>query len=415
MVQFIYYILVLLIMSPLARGDGGVLRYQPALSEGDRVDWPSVDYYLSGSHKQSTLTLSDNQSVDVYIYSLRTDGKETYIYLTDSKPYRLIVDANGDGQIQDDEITLPEEDESGVWFKHVNIPDRIGNVLRPCLVNFHFDEFFSGGRTHRQLRFTRESKSLYQGEIEIGDNLYQARLIPAYHSYRDKTVVVLLDSNGDGEFDHFRDFWFCCNRPALIDGNLKNVETSFLDDKAEISITPYEEATGQATFKIEGEEIHRLHVFLARPPTGNGSEPPPDSRMCIIPLGENPICTLPAGHYQIDQFWLKPENPSGPFLQNICDLWFNVIPNSSYDFCRNGPLEPLLNINYKPFAINQFLWFKGLSTKEGTDSLPQWERNSAIFLPIRESDIIKSERPPAPAWELWDSDNRIASGQFEYG
>lgn len=396
-----------LVPSP-ALGDGGMLEFGsiPA-TETLRPHWfaDSPAWY---SHEQATLTLDQGKPEDVLVVG--DPESSLRMYVTQSTPYRLFCDLNGDNEPQPEEIYTATESRI---FRNVAVPRSLGDTPQRILVDIR--AYIGSG--YCSLSVNRIS-SCYAGTLSVAGREYPARLeFRSTFSVRDGSDrVVLLDGDRDGSFDPLFDPWFASNGFAYLDGALWTASTTFSGSQAEVTLEPYPGTRGK--LKIEGEGIHRVHLSIDPEVTRFARGPYP--RELCLPGTEDRTYSLPSRRCLVTDVWLhSPVDPElfyrleaarGFALRHEAD----IVADSTVTLALGGPLTAKIGASVLRASLTGRvqLDFKGCRNPSGLE-----------FTPIRygtsegePEDAWYDTRRNPPKFEIRDRRrNLVASGSFEYG
>ena len=404
--RILIFLLFLLCLSPsLIFADGGILKFRQSLPDEEISPWTSENYGRS-AETQAMMRLDKDKQEEVFVIDFHnyqnSDQPKRTIIVSQSIPPRLFYDLNEDGVCQAGEIYTGQPAQSDYTypiydFKNVKFPI-MGKSLLP-MTDIDIQIYLSSKIPSLHIK---KIKSCYEGLLNIADKEYQARLIFLSMNPNSKinNEIFILDTNKDGIFYPFEDFWFPNTETAFIDGKNWNVSTEFKGSEVNIQLTPYTGSTGNLI--IKGENFHRLYL-------GDSSN---NELMICLPGCYDPTFTLPIGNYGIKKIWLQTDNPN--------ELLETLDNQSS----RNGRSTPIQINTSAPLTVqfggdlkNSFQVshsFMGGTVHLRYDGMKDSSGN--VFSLIKRSEAGKVERLHGPQWELCNAQNTvIASGRFEYG
>jgi hypothetical protein len=388
--------IALLLSAGPSFADGGVLEFHADRSMRSSGPCPN------GIARRAMMRLDGNAPEEVLVVEANSDPP-LLVAASVSEPFRLFCDRNLDGECQPEELF---EANAGAtarnrWFMDVGFPVRLGESALTLSANLSVDIYSP------QIRFVdlTEIKGCYEGPLRIGDTEIPSRLIfdPLGSLEADRQFeverTIVLDTNGDGDFDRLKDPWIAPNGVGWFEGELWSVRTVFTDATAEVSIAPYDGPTGRV--EIEGEGIRRFHLRVS------SATAPATQRehLCLTGWG-GMTYSLPIDNYTVSKTWLRSDTLPKLHFRNDESGHLRVSESATMEANLGGPLE--INV-----SANRLAALFGLVLLDCENC------KNASGLTYRRTgpDGDPAElRAPAPSFEIRDSQGIVVvTDQFEYG
>jgi hypothetical protein len=380
---FPYISLMMLLLAPTAQAapSGGTLVYDPAQqASGDFRGWSGYWKLFPDEGEPAKMSIEGKPAEDVLVYN--ADCTPTIrLVITKNKPYRLFCDTNLDNQWQlDEKICTFSFDEYCGYAADVKVPVKIGPLSQfISLCAYYYEDIDS-------LTLSLSSNLHYHGSITVNGKEYAARLgllsINPSDTDKQKRIneYIILDTNKDGDFNHFNDAWFCCGGVAWLDDTLWSVDVEYTQDSIKVELEPYGGDTG--ILKIDGTYVHRLYFER----TGNEPEAANGSHILCLPRHSEQTYLLPTGFYETSAVWLHDESYGdvyfmGGYLKddNKHLGQTNVTTGATATLYLGGPLKSEMQIHAMHctgFALIDYvdvtnpigMRFRAVDTEDGTGS-----------------------------------------------
>ncbi len=377
----------------LVNGDGGTLQFVE--NDGTvQIHARPLRNTSYQSQRSANVRLEDESNVQAHLWEIPTGDRTLKLLSTTKPPYRFACDRNGDGEYGTEDISVSHSASMG-HYTSVGVPVTLGDGVRLC----RMDVYVTGRGRNRSLIVMRV-RSSHAGDIVVGGERYAARLVfrNGVPSDRYGGGMLILDANRDGRFDHFTDPWFSSHGVAYLRDALWNVNTTFSENHAHISIEPYSGPTG--AIHVDGEGLRRLYLSLD---SDAGSYdiclPQREDQMYTVPLG--------AGAARVSDAWIQAGTSTNPLFQLALDSSLRPVSireNGTSILEIGGRLQAKLRVRSNPFLGRVTLDYKGC--------IARGLKYNAVDPGHPDGGL----NPPAPWWEVRDAEgNVVATGQFEYG
>ena len=417
--MWIRLFLFLILASIDTYGDGGILKKFTLPMTEDGISWP-IEPLGMGMDQLADFELEDQSKIEGYPISFYAiEEHELWGFFSNESYPRLFIDSNDDGkyQIVEGHRGEPIGEPSTSYSQY-----RFRNVIFPIPVNPSQEA--SGKSLFLQVNMTGNIYNInkekyvsiqcerfltyFAGTLRLGDKEFPAHLLfRSLPSYRDtSTSLLILDTHLDNDFHPVDDLWFSTQGIAYIENSIWSVLTTFRENEAEVSLTPYQGPTG--TLKMEGTGILKVAFQSPRTLTQGENRTPMDE--FTLPFKEDLTYTLPAASYNITKVWLTPNEESETLYQSSVQLFESVATltiqeNQTVTQWIGGPLTTAISVKMNRFLGRLSLEYMSCKNQAGLK-----------FAELQKDNINGGDSLPPPSWEIRDKRGTIIrSGSFAYG
>jgi hypothetical protein len=390
-----------------ACADGGTLLRQPIPERQLVLDSWTAQVSFTSEEKASMEIPGATGETDVFVVDTSGDPPLRF-YVTPEERLRLLFDSNRDGEIQAGEVHESDDAYSFLDLEDFEIPYPVRESVPSLRVGFYAYTHEGGAGI-----YIHSVREWYRGKVRIDEKEYEACLFFRF-PVPDPDIcneAVILDTDGDGLFNPFRDRWMAAEGIASFDNRLWVASTVFSGSSAEFAVEPYSGPLGRIRFT--GKGVDRVHIWLTAkgvPALSSGKAAP----VCL-PAASESAYEIPPGFCRVDEVWLRPEKDSSvlyycdpPVSGEIPGATANVVADGTASVAVGGPLtDSVMARRYGILSRFLVLDYQNCTNPAGFS-----------FEAVVSSGPWAGFRTPeeGPPYEIHTAAGRlIDSGNFDYG